>query len=72
MPHRLEYPIVESRFFFGLCPVKPLFDMPLKACSGCNSVCYSDKEAQKSDWKCHKGICKALQPLGKLIAYFLV
>jgi len=62
--HRLEYPIVDSRFFFGLCPVKNLlFDMTLKACSGCNSVCYSDKESQKSDWKRHKGICKALQPL---------
>ena len=30
--HRLEYPIVDSRFFFGLCPVKNLlFDMTLKA-----------------------------------------
>ena len=30
--HRLEYPIVATRFFFGLCPVKNLlFDMPLKA-----------------------------------------
>ena len=40
-------------------------EVTLKACSGCNSVCYSDKEAQKQDWKQHKGLCKAIQPLGE-------
>ena len=68
--YRQDHAIIEPRFFFGLCPVSLLFDNPsnnvtLKACSGCNSVCYSDREAQKADWKKHKSICKALQPLGE-------
>ena len=64
----LEFPRQENRYFFGLCPVLLLPDAnaesALKACSGCYSVCYSGREAQKKHWKQHKPICKALQPLG--------
>ena len=64
----LEFPRQENRYFFGLCPVLLLPDAnaesALKACSGCYSVCYSGREAQKKHWKQHKAICKALQPLG--------
>ena len=62
----LLHPPVVERFFFGRCPIN-LNDnnsSGLKACSGCNSICYSTREAQKGDWKRHKTICKALQPLG--------
>ena len=62
---QLQHPPVLERFFFGRCPVNPNENKSLKACSGCNSICYSTKEAQKSDWKRHKSICKALQQLGK-------
>ena len=60
----LQHPPVVERFFFGRCPVNLDDNKSLKACSGCNSVCYSNREAQKSDWKKHKTICKALQHLG--------
>lgn len=69
--HGLEHVKIEARFFFGVCPVKLLFedhktgDVTLKACAGCNSICYSDKESQKVDWKRHKSLCKAFQPMGK-------
>lgn len=61
---------LEKRFFFGLCPVNLKIGEAageteeLKSCSGCYSVCYSTKDAQKHDWKRHKSICKALQPIG--------
>ena len=61
----LQHPPVVERFFFGRCPVNSDDNKSLKACSGCNSICYSNREAQKSDWKKHKTICKALQHLGK-------
>ncbi|XP_059086814.1 uncharacterized protein LOC131883372 [Tigriopus californicus] len=35
----------------------------MKACSGCLSVNYANKDAQKKDWRRHKDICKVLQPL---------
>ncbi len=67
---------MEPRFFFGLCPVSlrssalvrvaPSSSPPLealKACSGCLSVCYAGRDEQKRDWKRHRGVCKALQPL---------
>ena len=68
LKYNLEFPRSDARFFFGLCPVTGLPDenTSLKACSGCYSVCYSGREAQKKHWKQHKNICKALQPLGNL------
>ena len=65
---KLNYPKTDARFFFGLCPVAglPEKNASLKACSGCSSVCYANRDAQKAHWKQHKSMCKALQPLGKL------
>ena len=67
LEYRLNHSQTEDRFFFGLCPVAGLPDekTALKACSGCYSVCYSGREAQKKHWKNHKSICKALQALGE-------
>lgn len=64
---KLNYPRTDARFFFGLCPVAglPEKNASLKACSGCSSVCYANRDAQKAHWKQHKSMCKALQPLGK-------
>eukprot|EP00094_Tigriopus_californicus_P009383 TCALIF_09048-PA protein Name:"Protein of unknown function" AED:0.16 eAED:0.32 QI:0/0.57/0.37/1/0.85/0.75/8/0/553 len=54
---------VEARYFFGLCPTSLTIRDDMKACSGCLSVNYANKDAQKKDWRRHKDICKVLQPL---------
>ena len=69
MEHKLEHSGNEGRFFFGLCPISHQFGNDVvKACAGCHSIGYANRQAQKADWKRHKSICKALQPLGNLLS----
>ena len=55
---------LDPRYFFGLFPVSLDSLAESKACSGCLAVSYKGKDEQKKDWKRHKALCKALQPLG--------